>query len=164
MELDRAYSNIGYNTNYGLAAVALVALKPIIKDFAKPPKKPKWEDDPGYHIKERQNRWFWGSDSADTIINSSDIQNIKEEVKKYLVKNSLIFDGYSTHPTPLDIFFHIEGDIHPGGIIHLVPQDDQSVKIIITSPNTSFSIVKDKEVYFQKILDGFKKEFEEGSI
>jgi hypothetical protein len=27
MEVDRAYSNIGYNTNYGLAAAALVALK-----------------------------------------------------------------------------------------------------------------------------------------
>ena len=32
MEVDRAYSNIGYNTNYGLAMVALVALKPVIKE------------------------------------------------------------------------------------------------------------------------------------
>jgi hypothetical protein len=160
------YSDLGYNTNYGLAAITYVALKPAIKDFLKP--QPVFFHDADILNERYKNE---NTSVASIVIDSNNLDLIKDELNEFFVKNGYTFNQYDKYR---GMFVKKVGEKKYYGIaVYVFPQPNQTIKLaidkeIIDTSHSKYGIKKPahwrSSEFILNLLNRFKKEFEEGSI
>jgi hypothetical protein len=158
MHADSMYSDLGYNTNYGLAAITYVALKPAIKDFLKPSNTVNFWDVDWLNEKHKDEK-------ISVVLNSNDLKLVKDDLNEYFMRNGFMFNHYNKYRGN----FHKKvGEKYPRIIVDVFPQPNNTIKLAIDKRildiHRKNHLHSFSSEFAKDTLDGFKKEFEEGSI
>ncbi len=156
MRVDELYSNAGYNTNYGLASVALVVLKPVIQNAVK---DMLTTDYVSFHDVDWVKENFKDEGSF-VDVNSSDLDLVKDELNDFFVKNGFAFNQYNKYR---GMFHKKVGEKYHGIIVYVFPQSSNTIRLAI-----DMEIIEKlykihgyfSSEFAKNFLDEFKEEFE----
>ncbi len=161
--LDRANFNAGSSTSYGAASVGFVFAVPMIKAVASlfPTDYSVY-----FHDADRLNEMYKDENTsvASVVINSNNLDLIKNELNEYFVKNGFTFNEYNGYR---GMFNKKVGERYPGIVVYVFPQSNQTIKLAINKENMDKWHYEHSDIHIFSgefainHLNRFKNEFED---